>query len=263
MQITEGGAPWLPSVGNGPASGGPTGNGPVQATYTPYSTPIPGVALYGQAAAAAQKAYAQALAQLNQNRGSLLRSYGYLGDIDSKTGTVKNVRVDPHNPYGQFQQLLRNSALASEAAVDDAVGRGIHGGLAHQAESQVQYEHGMQSAQLGQALTDSLSQLQQEQSADAEARDQALYQAELDQLRTAMDTMASNGSVNPANDAGLTYPDYGSSSTESAPAAARKPSPGSQAPKNVRYFTYKRKAQASLKPGQTVHFKRGRGYYAA
>lgn len=229
----------------------------------PYSTPIPGSPLYLQAEAAANKAYEQALALVNQRRSGTLRQYGYLGDIDPKTGTIKNVRVDPNNPYGELQQLLHSSALSSEQAVNDAVGRGIHGGLAHQAEREVQFQHGAESAALGQSLTDALSQLQQEQNADLETRDQALYNAELDAARQAMDELASNGSVNPANDTGLNIPDYGNLSETTAPKPGAASRPGAAPPKSTRYFTYARQARRALKPGQTVHFKKGRGYYAA
>lgn len=258
MLVGEGGAPWLPSAGAAPTPPGANSGVPA-AVGTPYTTAIPGSALYAQAALAANTAYQKALAQLNQQRTGTLRTYGYLGDIDPKTGVLKNVRVDPNNPYGEFQQLLRSSALNSESAVNDAVARGIHGGLAHQAERQVQFDHGAASAQLGQSMTDALSQLQQQQNADLEQRDAALYQAELDQARQAMDALASNGSINPADTAGLDIPAYGVN--ELPGATAPKRSAGSSPPKNTRYFT--RAGRVPLKSGQSVHFKRGRGYYAA
>lgn len=256
MLVGEGGAPWQPSAGGAPPPGANSGVPQAGGYSGPYSTPIPGSPLYLQAQAAANKAYAQALALVNQKRTGTLRQYGYLGDIDPKTGVIKNVRVDPNNPYGELQQMLRTDAQASEQAVNDAVGRGIHGGLAHQAESQVRFEHGANSSALGQAMADALSQLQQEQNADLETRDQTLYQAELDAARQSMNDLANNGSVNPANDTGLNLPAYGQETA--APAAKR---PGASPPKNVRYYT--RKKQVPLKSGQSLHFKPGRGYYAA
>lgn len=174
-----------------------------------YDTTIPGSALQAQANLAATTAYQNALAQINQRRTGLLRSYGYQGTIDPNSGTVTNLKVDPLNPYGAYQQLLHSSASASQQARDTAEGRGLHGGLANQLARQVQYEHGAASSQLGQALTDALSGFQEEQLGAAQARDAALYQAQLDAARQAMLDLATQGALYPADYSGLDYPDYG------------------------------------------------------
>jgi hypothetical protein len=77
---------------------------------------------------AANKAYADAVTRLNGQRLNTLQGAGYMGDIDAKTGTVGNLRVDPNNPYGDYQSLLRTGARQSEATHDQLAGRGIGGG---------------------------------------------------------------------------------------------------------------------------------------
>src|SRR5690242_12490231 len=131
--------------------------------YIPYDAPLPGGATAAQGALLANTAYQKALAQLNSRRSSTLRQYGYTGDVDAKTGSVANLRVDPFNPYGSFQTLLRNSAISGEQARNQAEGRGLHGGLAHQLERNVQYQHGAESQALGTALTQSLADYQSQQ----------------------------------------------------------------------------------------------------
>lgn len=190
----------------------------------PYTTAIPDSPLYAEAALAASTAYQQALAALNAKRSGTLRQYGYLGDIDSTSGTVKNVRVDPTNPYGALQSLLRSSALASEDARDAAEARGLHGGLAHKAESRVRYEHGRQSAALGSSLTSTLGGYQQEQDEATRARDAALYQAKLEALRRALEAQA----FNPADVSDVVDPGYGNTDVvpDNTPAPPPATDPG-------------------------------------
>ena len=174
-----------------------------------YSTPIPGVPQYGQAALAAKTAYQNALARLNQQRGSTLRQYGFQGDIDQETGVVKNVRTDPSNQYGQFQQLNRSQAQRDEQARWAGVERGLGagGGLAAQLRNDVRYDFGREDSELGQGLTESLAGFQDQQNQAAYSRDQALYQAELEAARMAIQEQM----FNPANMSGLEYPAYGES----------------------------------------------------
>jgi hypothetical protein len=121
-----------------------------------YDTPIPGADIYAQAELAAKTGYQNAVARLNQQRGDTLQQFGYLGDVDPTNGTVGNLRVDPNNPYGTYQQLLRGSAQAGQAAHDNAAGRGIGGGLAAQGETEAKYGFGQGSFQLGTGLQNSL-----------------------------------------------------------------------------------------------------------
>jgi hypothetical protein len=168
-----------------------------------YSTPIPGVPQYGQAALAAKTAYQNALARLNQRRGSLLRQSGFAGDIDSESGVVKNVRVDGSSIYGGFQQLNRNQAQRDEAARFQGVERGLGagGGLAAQFRNQERFEFGREDADFATQLTQSLAGLQDEQTQAAYGRDRALYEAELEAARMAIQ----NGDFNQADFSGLEF----------------------------------------------------------
>ena len=162
-----------------------------------YSTPIPGVPQYGQAALAARTAYGSALARINQRRGSLLRSSGFAGDIDSESGVVRNVRLDGANKFGALQQLNRSQAMRDESARWAGIERGLGagGGLAAQMRSHERYDFGRQDADLAQSLLESLSGLQDEQTQAAYGRDRALYEAELEAARMAIQA----GDFNPTD----------------------------------------------------------------
>jgi hypothetical protein len=170
-----------------------------------YDTNIPGSPGYLQAQLIAKKAYQEALARINAQRTGTLRQYGYLGDIDPTTGTLRHVRVDPHNLYGQYQQMLGSQAGEDQAALDEAAARGLHGGLARQMVSRLHREHGGQSAALGQNLTGTLADFQDQQNQAAQVRDSALYEAE---LQAARDAIAAQ-QFNPADVSGVPMPAYG------------------------------------------------------
>jgi hypothetical protein len=122
-----------------------------------YDTAIPGADVYGQAELAAKTGYQNAVTRYNQQRQNTLSQYGYQGDIDPTSGALANVRVDPNNPFGQYQTLLRNSARESESAHDAAAGRGIGGGLAQQGETAAKLDFGSGSFALGTNLQNTLS----------------------------------------------------------------------------------------------------------
>lgn len=162
---------------------------------TPYDAPIPGADTYATAALGAKTAYQNTLARINAKRGDTLRQYGYLGDIDPNTGVVNNVRVDPYNQFGGLQQMLRGNAGAVEQARFASEERGLHGGLAHKALSDVHYDLGNASQQLGSSFAGALGGYQDDQNQATYQRDQALYQAELDAARLAVQ----NGDFNPSD----------------------------------------------------------------
>lgn len=164
----------------------------------PYSTPIPNVARYGQAGLLAKTAYQNTLARINRSRSQTLRQYGYLGDVNPQTGVMQNVRVDPHNPYGNLQTMFRNHALQDQEAQFAAQERGLRGGLANKAYTQLKYAHGAESAQLGTGLTDQVADFQDAQTQAKYEFDRALYEAQLEAARNAI----SNGDYNPANTGG-------------------------------------------------------------
>lgn len=148
----------------------------------PAVSPIPGAAQYAQEATLANNAYDKALAQINRNRLNTLTQYGYTGTIDPKTGTVTHVGVDTHSMYGGLQQLLHGAASEDMNADMAAQDRGLVGGLAHQGRAEAHYGHQADLTNLGEQLTGSLSDLQDQQQAASETKDNALWQAEQDQL---------------------------------------------------------------------------------
>lgn len=160
-----------------------------------YDAPIPGAAAQGQAELAAKTAYQQALAKLNGNRMNTLRQFGYTANIDPTSGTITGLTVDPHNPYGTYQQTLRSAAQAGDAARDDAISRGISGGLARQAEDQAHYDFGAATGQLATDLQGQLVDFQGQQDDAKSAMDSALYEAQLTGARDAID----QGNFDPAD----------------------------------------------------------------
>lgn len=169
-----------------------------------YTTPIPGAGIYGQAVDSANLAYKNALARLNQQRSGSLRQFGYAGDIDPETGTLTNMHVDGGNQFGAFQDMLRSGAEQANSVRDQLIERHLgSGGLAAQSESQLKQDFGRNSSALGQQLLNTLGGFQDTQNQASYTRNQALYQAQLDSARNAVD----NGDFNPADPGGGAGPD--------------------------------------------------------
>lgn len=169
----------------------PPGNPPPGGTY--YAPPQEST-LAAETYAAADAAYKRSLARLNTQRTGILRQYGYLGDVDPTTGQVKNVRVDAGNSFGQLQQLLHGQALEDMNAENAAEDRGLRGGLAHQAEAELHYEHQGQTGNLVNQLMANLAGYDDQQQQAQETLDQALF----DLQHSAVQTAADNGEHNPA-----------------------------------------------------------------
>lgn len=148
---------------------------------------IPGASIYGQAALQAKTAYQNALARINQQRGSTMRSFGYSGDFDEETGVLKNMKVDPYNQYGGYQQMLKSHAENADQMRDTMMDRGLSakGGLGAQYERQAQWEFGKDSQNLGTQFADSLFQMQDAQNQAKYDYDSALWQAQLEAARNA------------------------------------------------------------------------------
>ena len=248
--------------------------------YT-YSTPVPGAALYGQATNAAKAAYQRALARVGNQRSSLLRQYGYQADFD-EAGKLSNLRVDAANPYGQYQQYRNVHAGAAEVARNQVQARGLSGGLAKQAESNLRYGWGADDSKMGQEFLQGIAGTVEEQQQAKSEYDSALYQAELEQARAAIAAQM----FNQANYEGLDYPDYGAVHQDTSPVPAANPSSkasgftspakpllmpdGGQvrapapraAPEPARYYTTRAQVNAAQnRLGGTVKFRAGRGYY--
>ena len=186
------------STGTNSLSPGSNGN------YT-YDTNIPGAfgaGGYADLASAANLAYKNALARINQQRQATYRQYGYLADVDPTTGVTRHLRVDPYNPYGELQTMLRDTANNFEQSRFENEDRGIFGGLANKAYTQDKYDAGKASADLGTSLQNIIGQLQDQQNQAAYERDMALANAELG----AAESSIGSGSFNPGNYSGISLP---------------------------------------------------------
>lgn len=157
----------------------PSGSGGGTGDYRPFQ----GVDLYGEQLASATKAYNDALAQLKSKRMSTLHQYGYTGTVDPTTGHVGGVKVDPNAPFGLYQQQLHANAVEDVQAQNQMNDRGIFGGLAHQAETNLRYSHGAAAENLGTSLLDQLSGFDQEQQQAEQALSQAKWAAMLAQIQ--------------------------------------------------------------------------------
>lgn len=151
----------------------------------PYDTNIPGTPKALGANNIAKQAYQNTLAKIKQKRGNTLLSAGYTADFDDN-GAYTNVRVDPNNAAGGLQQMLRNQSMSHDQASYLAQERGLHGGLANQAQSALQYEHGAQSGEFGRALTGELDSDIAEQRDAVVEYNRALYEAQLQAARDAI-----------------------------------------------------------------------------
>jgi hypothetical protein len=104
---------------------------------------------------------------------------------------VSNVRVDPNNPYGQYQQLLRSGAKEAITADQDAAGRGLRGGFANAGETQAKYDFGAGSRTLGTNLQNTLSGYDTSQAEANDTRNQAIVSAQEQAAQAALQAQLS------------------------------------------------------------------------
>lgn len=190
------------------------------AAPAPSSSPIPlATGDYATAAATANAAYQQALASINNQRQQALQSFGYTGQIDPTTGQLTDMRVDPNNPFGQYQQMLSQGADDQRAVLANSMARGLGsvtgargGGLAAQDLTNAKLAFGANSASLGQNLMNTLSGLTDQQSQAQTDENNALWNAELASAQNAI----ANQDFNPANFSGI---------TDQPPAGGKVPAP--------------------------------------
>lgn len=152
------------------------------------STDIPGASVYGQAVALAKKRYESRLADLNKQRQQTMRQAGFLGDINPETGLITNMRTDPYNKYGHFQQLNRAQALRHDELLGQNLARGLssRGGLGAQNLGNLRYDFGKEDAEFGANLTDMLGAFDRQQQDEKYAYDEALFRAQLEAAQSAI-----------------------------------------------------------------------------
>jgi len=149
---------------------------------------IPGASVYAQAVELAKKKYQTRLADITKQRQSTMRQAGFTADIDEGTGLASNMRTDPYNQYGQYQQLNRAQSLRSDELQSMNIGRGIssRGGLGRQNLGNLRYEFGKEDSAFGQNLTDMMSQYTRQQQEEKFGYDEALWQAQQEAAQAAI-----------------------------------------------------------------------------
>jgi|SRR5579884_214203 len=237
MSAIPGVAPTIPGVGAGAAPAIP-------------GSPIPLAAGdYLNADLQAKTAYQNALAQINSNRQSALQTYGYTGSIDPNTGTITNMQVDPNNPFGQFQNMLRSHALNQQQVESTNLARGIGaasgprgGGLAAQGITADKMSFGADSAQLGQNIMSTLEGLQGQQTSAQTTMNDALWQNELQSAQNAI----LNQMFDQADFSGIQDPGYGDTgSTDPSLPPSSGTGSGSSVKQPINSY------QAMIRAGQT------------
>lgn len=238
------------------ATPGAPGAGPA-----PSSSPIPlATGDYATAAATANAAYQQALASINNQRQQALQSFGYTGQIDPTTGQLTNMAVDPHNPYGQYQQMLAQGAGDQRAVLANSMARGLGsvtgargGGLAAQDLTNAKLAFGANSANLGQSLMGTLGDLTSQQSQAQTDMNNALWNAELASAQNAI----SNQDFNPADFSGI---------ADKAPSGGKVPAPQTyttSADAGTVPKTTKVTPKQSITKSKGVHFKEHNTFHRA
>lgn len=208
-----------------------------------YETPIPGAAQYGQQQAAAQQAYQNALARIGQQRGDLLRQYGYEGTFDA-SGNLSGLRVSANAPYGAYQQMARGQAQESNQAQDSLVDRGIQGGFANQMTGQLDQAHGQAKAQMGQDLERGVTDL-----LDNQRQAGTDYQNTIAELQhNAAQEAINNQQFDQGDYSGLDYGDAGPNYKEQAVQQA------------MNHFVGGGRAKARAKPARRQRQQRRRGH---
>lgn len=141
---------------------------------------IPGTAAIMSASQAAKRAYQNALARLNNARTASMRDWGYQADFDPATGVVKNMRVDPNNPFGQYQGFRREHAYGLQDAEDALIGRGLSaaGGLGAGLVNRLRLGYQGEDQAFANNMLTTLANFQDQQSQAKYEMDAALWQAQ-------------------------------------------------------------------------------------
>lgn len=148
---------------------------------------IPGVGLYGEQMALAEKAYEAALADITRRRNSLLQQLG-MRPIMDKNGSIKSLVVDPKNPYGEYQQLRKSEATDLQATENDSLSRGLEAdeGLGGQPVSQLRYTQHVGDLNFTRNAMSNLGGLAREQQQALDQKNMTIMQAQEAALQAAM-----------------------------------------------------------------------------
>ena len=171
---------------------------------------IPDAGVYGAESAAAVNAYNNAIATALAQRNALYNQYGLLNDGS----------VDPNNPQGSYQQMLRAQADQYAADEQNAQARNLGGrGLGAQQESHDVADSQAQDFQMQQQIAKIASDYADSLTSAGNTRDSSIAQAYTDAMNTALQNALAN----------ITSGNYTAPGTQTA--QTQKPAPTDKAPK--------------------------------
>jgi hypothetical protein len=151
------------------------------------TSPIPDGSVYKDQQLAALDAWRRAQTALRTRTGQIWQQYGFKGEFDENSGTMRNVGVDVNNQYGDYQMMLGRQGQELDAADEGAQERGLSGvGLGAQAASRARFLHGRQGLDFGRDFLNQQSEVQQEWQQGSSAYQRALFDAERQATRAAI-----------------------------------------------------------------------------
>lgn len=216
------------------------------------------------------------------------RDSGFKANLNAD-GTLGNLELDPNNPYGQMQQINTRSALNEQNIIDQLASQGLGGSGIGRKQLAIQdfFDKANETSYRNQVIDAIVGLLtgKKNEGSDYSKRKASLdynrgaaqyqagldFQAGLDAInagyRDASYTKTSSVTDNAIN-AIIDRIQNGDFTPAAAPAAAPAPSTKTvQVPKlsagPTKYYTTKEQANAAKKPGQTLKFTTGKGYYLA
>lgn len=200
---------------------------------------IPDPGTYQEETAQALRAYNDALAAIGARRANTLQSYGFTATVDPTTGALTNYSIDPHNQYGQIQQLFNSQQAGQQNLEQSDLSRGIGTlGLAGRLAAQLRTQQGGQTQALGQAFLGEIGSEAADQMSAATTYSGAKLQAQRDAIAAAIQ----NQQFNPA-------PVASAPSTSIAPGArANQAGVSAGSPKTAFYKGAKKSAYKFLAP---------------
>jgi hypothetical protein len=152
------------------------------------TTPIPGSSVYRDQQQQALTAWQRARASLQTRTGQIWQQYGFKGEFDPETGSMRNVGVDVNNQYGDYQMMLGRQGSELDGADENAQERGLGGGpgLGSQMANKARFLQGRQHLDFARDFQNQQSDVQRDWQEGHAAYQQALFDAERNAARAAV-----------------------------------------------------------------------------
>lgn len=179
----------------GTTASSPTG---VTSPYATYTGAMPDAGAFGAYQASAQKAYTDALSQIQNQQSSFLTQQGLQGTkFDPSTGLVSGLAIQANDPMGVYQQL--QAGLGQQQGAVDAgttqAALGFGGALAQQAQHDQALSAQGQLANWAQGVQGAVQGAQAQQQQAYDQTQQGLAQQMLQDIQQAI----ASGAFNPAS----------------------------------------------------------------